>query len=498
MILKDYRNQAVVLAIGLAILTILSCLPYTPQGPFDARDYTRIAGMRVEQNPWTALIEPLGAPFQIVAGAPDFRIAGGSTLIWVLLGAGALGMFAGFRSQSRRTLLRIVLKGIWWAFVAASTFMLLVFLFVAARIPGWRLIVDNPDLIVADLHSHTVKSYDGLVSMQTNLKWHASCGYNLVGLTEHNQLFSHETEMPAGSSLDPPPAVISGLEVHSGPRAMLLGLCLDPGIQLTEPTDQLQDPTSWFARQIHGDGAGAVIVVTQNDLITDDIARLADSGVDGFEIVNCGHPNLRSDLRQEVLNTCRSRGLVLVASTDWHGWGGMTRTWTVIRAPGASALSRTQRANLAMGKLRERNPGDVIPVAAGYMGVPSRMRAIFSPVVETLRYAQELSPARVISWWFWVWAVFVLWVLLRRTGVHPGRVLLVLLIGGAGLGLVASGVSLIGQGGGDASYSVHVGLITLSTGAIAFLAALIDSLLIVRKRRCQKLVALSLEGSVPL
>ena len=89
MILKDYRNQAVVLAAGLAILTILSCLPYTPQGPFDARDYTRIAGMRVEQNPWTALIEPLGAPFQIVAGAPDFRIAGGSTLIWVFLGAGA-------------------------------------------------------------------------------------------------------------------------------------------------------------------------------------------------------------------------------------------------------------------------------------------------------------------------------------------------------------------------------------------------------------------------
>jgi hypothetical protein len=334
--------------------------------------------------------------------------------------------------------------------------------------------------------------------MQTNLKWHASCGYNLVGLTEHNQLFSHETEMPAGSSLDLP-AVISGLEVHSGPRAMLLGLCRNPGIQLTEPaTDKLQDPTSWFARQIHGDGAGAVIVVTQNDLTTGDIALLADGGVDGFEIANCGHPNLRSDLRQEVLNICRSRGLVLVTSTDWHGWGGMTRTWTVIRVPGASALSRTQRANLAIRKLRERNPADVIPVAAGYMGVPSTMRAIFAPVAETLRYAQELSPARVISWWFWVSTVLVLWALLRRTGAHPGRVLLVLLIGGAGLGLIVSGVSLIGQGGCAASYSVHIGLITVSAGAAALLASLTDGLLIVRKRRCQKPVSPSLEGSVPL
>ena len=481
------------------ILTILSCLPYTPQGPFDARDYTRIAGMRVEQHLWTALIEPLGAPFQIVAGAPDFRIAGFYTLIWVFLGAGALGIFAGFRSQRKRTLLGIALKGIYWAFAAASTLMLVVFLFVAARIPGWRLVVDNPDLIVADFHSHTVKSYDALVSMQTNLKWHASCGYNLVGLTEHNQLFAHETEMPAGSSFDLAPAVISGLEVHSGPRAMVLGLCLDPGIQLTEPaTDKEQDPTSWLARQIHGDGAGAVIVVTLNDLSAGDVAQLADNGIDGFEIVNCGHPNLRSDLRQEVLNTCRSRGLVLVASTDWHGWGGMTRAWTVIRAPGSSALSRTQRANLAMRKLRERNPVDVIPVAAGYMGEPSMVRAVFSPVAETLRYAQELSPARVMSWWFWVAVVFVLWVLFRRTGAHPGRVLLVLLFGGAGLGLVVSGVSLIGQGGTAASYSVHIGLVTLSAGAAAFLVALIDGLLIVRKRRCQRLVSPSLEGSVPL
>jgi hypothetical protein len=499
-IFKDYRNQAVILAVVLAILTILSCLPYTPQGPFDARDYTRITGMRVEQHQWAGLIEPLGAPFQIVAGAPDFRVAGVCSVIWVLLGAGALGIFAGFRSQSKRTLLGIVLKGIWWAFVAASTLMLVIFLFVAARIPGWRLVVDNPDLIVADLHSHTVKSYDGLVSMQTNLNWHASCGYNLVGLTEHNQLFSHESEMPAGSSLDLLPAVISGLEVHSGPRAMVLGLCRDPDIQLTEPaTDKLQDPTSWFSRQIHGDGAGAVIVVTLNDLTTDDVAQLADGGVDGFEIVNCGHPNLRSDLRQEVLNTCRSRGLVLVASSDWHGWGGMTRTWTVIRAPGASALSRTQRADLAIRKLRERNPVDVIPVVVGYMGEPSMMRAIFSPVAETLRYAQELSPVRVMSWWFWGWAVFVLWALLRRTGAHPGRVLLALLIGGTGLGLIVSGVSLIGQGaGGAASYSVHIGLMALSAGAAAFLAALIEGLVIVRKRRYQKLASPSLASSVQL
>ncbi len=141
-----------------------------------------------------------------------------------------------------------MLKGIQSAFVATSTLMLVIFLFVTARIPGWRLVVDNPDLIVADLHSHTIKSFDGLMSTKTNLEWHASCGYDVVGLTEHDQLFAHDTEMPADSSFDRLPAFISGLEAHTGPRVMVLGLCRDPHIQLTEPgPDESQDRTSWFA-----------------------------------------------------------------------------------------------------------------------------------------------------------------------------------------------------------------------------------------------------------
>ena len=232
--------------------------------------------------------------------------------------------------------------------------------------------------------------------------------------------------------------------------------------------DESPDRTAWFSRKIHEDCGGAVIVVTLKRLRTGDIARLADDGVDGFEIVNSGHPDLRPDLRQEVLDTCRSRGLVLVASTDWHGWTGMARTWTVIRAPGASALSPSQRANLAVRKLREHDSADIIPVVAGYMGEPSLVRAIFSPIAETLRYAMELSTARVISWWIWVWAVFVLWVFLHRIGVRPGSILLASLAGATGLGLIFAGLSLIRQGTESAtSFPLHIGLISVAIGAAA-------------------------------
>ncbi len=337
--MKKYRNSALILVFGLTILTVLSCLPYAPQGPFDARDYTRVAGMRLEQHPWEALIEPLTAPIQVVAGAPDFRIAGACLLIWVFFGAGAWRIFAEIRSQGGKArLAAIVSRGLLSAIVATATLMFLVFLLVMARIPGWRLIVDDPDLIVADLHSHTVKSFDGLVSTKTNLEWHASCGYGLAALTEHDFLFAHDTETAADPAFERLPAFISGVEAHTGPGVMVVGLCREPHVQLTVPQiGEPRDRTSWFTRHVHEDCGGAVIVVTLNNRPRPgDITRLAAAGVDGFEIVNCGHPGLRPELRRELLDAWRSQGLVLVASTDWHGWSGLTMAWTVIRAPGAS------------------------------------------------------------------------------------------------------------------------------------------------------------------
>lgn len=469
-IFKDYRNYVVILALGLTILTVLSCLPYAPQGPFDARDYTRVAGMRLEQHPWEALLEPLAAPFLVLAGAPDFRIACFAVLIWVFLGAAARGMFAEFRAQRGKKPFAIVLKGIQRALVTSSTLALIIFLFVVARIPGWRLVVDDPNLIVADFHSHTTKSPDGLVSLQTSLEWHASCGYNVVALTDHDQLFAHEIQVKADSPLDRLPGFISGVEVHTGRRAIVLGICncKDPPFQLKMGLDEWPDRTAWFSGKIHEDCGGAVIVVTLKRLRAGDIARLADDGVDGFEIVNSGHPDLPPDLRQEVLDTCRSRGLVLVASTDWHGWTGVAKTWTVIRAPGASALSPSQRANLAIRELREHNSADVIPVVAGYIGEPSLVRAIFSPIAETIRYALELSTSRVISWWVWVWAVFVLWAVLQRLGIRPGSILLASLVGATGLGLIFSALSLIRQGTGSATaFPLRIGLISVAIGAAA-------------------------------
>lgn len=501
--LKEHRRFAIILVFGLVVLTVLACLPYAPQGPFDARNHTRLSAMRLEQHPWTAPIEPLFAPLLIIAGAPNFKIAALVTLVWVFFGAALWGMFTEFRSQEEKRPFAILTRGVLSALIAVSTLLVLIFFFVMARVPGWRLVDRDPGQIVADLHSHTIMSHDGLMSTLTNLKLHASCGYDMEAMTEHFFLVGHKVKGVAPAAIGRLPAILSGVEVHAGARAIVIGLVKKPTAKLEKSLILLllfpasarfeggsaaagkpMGRLALFAKKIHEDGQGAVLVVTLKNLKTSDITRLADDGVDAFEIANCGHPDLPLRLRRQVLATCRSRGLVLLADTDWHGWTGLTRTWNVIRTPGGAALPRSERADFVLQKLREHDSADFIPVVAGYMGAPSLARAVFSPFVETARYAMELSPGRVISWWLWAWAVFFLWVFLEKKGFSPGDILPASLVIALGIGLVFAGVSLIWQGTGRTDFGYHIGLITIAVGALALGIATFRWVGFIRRRKC--------------
>ncbi|MGC9194281.1 MAG: hypothetical protein ACP5IL_02365 [Syntrophobacteraceae bacterium] len=464
--MRDHRKSAAFLLAGLLALTVLACLPYAPQGPFDARSYARLAGMTLQQHPWTALIEPFFAPMRIIAGAPNFLIAALWVLVWVFVGAGAWGVIADWNRRGKKNVFRTIPAGLKSALIAISSLILLLLLFVIGRVPGWRLVVNDPDVIVADLHTHTVVSHDGLVSLGTNLAWHASCGYNMEAVTEHDNLVAHVVRDLTVSQRMRLPALASGLEVHSVRGAMALGVCRNTSLKLGPVSD-----TALFAKKIHEECGGAVFILPLKGLKLADVDKLADEGVDGFEIANNGHPGLPEPLRRRLLAVSRSRGLVLLADTDWHGWSGITRTWNVIRVAGAGGLSLSQRAKVVIDKVRDRDGADIIPVVAGYMGVPSRGRAVFSPIVETIRYCMELSAARVISWWVWAWAIFSLWMFIEKKGFSPADILPALLVCSTGFLLILAGICQARQGMGTTGFGFHVGLATIGAGLIAFAIA---------------------------
>lgn len=396
------------------LLPLLAALPWQPLGPFDARDWTPLPGVRLEYPLVGTLLEPLFAPAHILAGAPDFRIAILSTLLW----AAAVGAVLGL-ARARRW--RAAAAG---ALAAAALVLAYVVFLALVPVPGWRLVVTAPGWAVADLQTHTHGSHDGLVSAARNLTWHQERGYDLIALTEHDD--------PAGAFAAAVPAVVPGVEVKRE-RAFLLGVGLDPGQGLPAGGGAAE-----FVRAVHADHGGAVIALAWR-LDAAQVRRLAAAGVDAFEIANNGHPDLPAPVRAALLEAGR-QGVVLVASTDWHGWSGLARTWTLVRVADGQAP-----AAAAVAQLRARRVDAFVPVVAGYLGPPSPLRALFAPLVESVRYLAELAPERVIAWWVWAIVLLAGAQAMAGRGLRPGRVYAALWLGGTGAAVLWRALELLGS-----------------------------------------------------
>lgn len=411
----------------LVLLTVLAALPVDPQGPLDARTFEQAPGVRLEYPAGGALFEPLAAPGWVVAGAPDYRVAGIAIAFWIPAIACVLAFFWG----SRR--LGSIRAGARKALVATSCSIGILLLLAAfsllVRLPGWRLVVEGSDKIVVDLQSHTFGSHDGLVSIEQSLRWHRDRGFHVFAVTEHDAP-DKALEAAAFADASPEyPAVIPAVETR-----LLDGYVLAIGGIKGAPYEMWRLPDEELVKAIRQRG-GAVIALGWK-LDVEGLRRLAACGVDGFEIANFGHPDLPDDVRKALLEESSRRGLVLVASTDWHGWSGFCRTWTVMHVPGASGMDRKAQTDAVVEALRSRRADNVLPVIAGKLGPPSTLRTIFAPFTETIRYAMELSAERVFAWWMWAIALIGAAEFLRLAKFRP-----VVVLGAAALFLLGAVVA---------------------------------------------------------
>ena len=493
------RRALGVIVAGLLVLSVCAALPIHPQGPFDARDHSRLAGMRLEPSGWSSLIEPWAAPVHILAGAPDFRVAVVVVLIWLVIGVATWRLVSDSRRQTVESLWHCVLRAVGTGVAAGLVLMVWLACAVMIRLPGWRLVLDDSRSLIADLHSHTFSSHDGLASEAENLAWHTAAGIDVVALTEHTHVATATGAEEAGRAVSaPPPAVILGTELRRNPNgAYLLGLGLRPDYQC--PTRSVASTfPSRYATYVHEQQRGAVIAMAYK-LRLEDVISFADAGIDAFEIANFGHPRIPSDVRNRLLEVSRERGLPLVASSDWHGWGGISRTWTVIRAPEGVPTAPDEVAALVVKKLRDHDAADIIPVVAGDLGSPSPLRGIFSPVVEPLRYAAELSLAQVISWWVWSALAIALVLVLSRFGFAPAKAFLALLLVLVGSGLSCAGLRLIlatMNGLTTSGFPREIGTCSSLLGGATLLAAVWLGISVWRARRSRSTVQPAVAASI--
>jgi hypothetical protein len=427
-------------------------------------------------------VEPVASLGHVIAGAPDIRVAAVSMLVWVLIVGGTVSLVVALRrggAPVTKALRTLGGTGAW-----LGVFLVWVAFSMLVRLPSWRLETSDPELVIADLQSHTFASHDGLVSARVNLAWHAARGYDVVAFTEHNDPTGAFEAEALAELRRLPVGVIPGVEWREPEGGYLLGLGLDSGKPPPTVTGAAASART-FISQVRAQHGGATLALAWK-LSPEDVFRLTDLGVDGFEIANSGHPDTPPDVRGAILEVAKTRGLVLVSSTDWHGWSGSARTWTAVRIPGASDMTPSEKTRAVVKALRERRVGDVTPIVAGYMGPASTVRAVFAPFAEIARYAMELSLARVVAWWMWVAAFIGAAELLCRARMRPGRTIFAACLAILGGGLVYEGTRLVGAWVAGVKAGAFIGRVGgwgTGLGFAAVVASIVILALELRRRR---------------
>ncbi len=345
------------------------------------------------------------------------------------------------------------------------------------RIPNWRAVAKDPDIVLAELHTHTFASHDGLISAHDCLRWHRQRGCDLVVLIEHDSLSGSLEEAALAEGDESLPAVLPGVEIDLddlgyviafGSREQLLHYTFDSRKRPFIP---------WFHQTYQG-----VVIATEEGLKAGRLEQFADAGIDGVEVASDGHTRPSPALQRDVLAWATHHHLPTVASTDWHGIGGILRTWTAIRVPNAAALSREQCAAAVLNVLRRHECSNITPLVVGRMKQDSLAQAIFAPFTESTRYALGLSPMRLLAWWVWGIALFLVASGLLHLGICPGRLILSVALIAMGTAVIIEGLQLlIAHASGQAPFffPVQIGLSALVLGIAAVLFGVIGGCLAV-------------------
>lgn len=440
-----------------------------------------VAGAALHMPVRGAILEPLSALGHILVGAPDHKIAIISSLCWLIVITVGIATWHARRRRSRASWAQSGLRGLFAGVIAVLLFALYGAFAALVPLPNWVLTVQDPNAFVADLHSHSLLSHDGIATFTQNLEMHRARGYDVVAFTEHydrdlpNHLRSYEASPPGHWT-----AFLPGTERKTSHGLEFLAVGLPSDAQ--RPPDLLREAdVHRFIEFVHGSG-GAVIALAFK-LHAADIPILAELGVDGFEIANAGHPAMSEAVRAALIRVQARSGLPLVADTDWHGWSGFLNAWTIVTPHGTGTP-----AAAVLRALRRHEHASFQPVVANLMGVPSPARAVFAPFCEALRYAGEITMPQLVSWWAWVLVLILLSARLRQIGVQPASCFLAAILLILGGGLTVRGVEIAQVWFSAATpyvFSLQVGAAAIAVGAVVLLIA---SVLISRLWRSTQLV----------
>lgn len=275
--------------------------------------------------------------------------------------------------------------------------------------------VADPNVVVADFHSHTGTSHDVRKSfgVEDNREWHRAGGFDAAWITDHVK-FDAAVAARSGNPRRAGDGVslLSGVEgrYHRIMSTIMLGLDERDTALLNRRGNLLPgNPAS-------GRAPYTIIALPNRNLDSvtaeslDSIPRFA-----AIELIDAAPRGLAQFDREEnrIRQLAAARGLTLVAASNNHGYGRAVAAWNLVSLPGWRELSPSDLAVSIQDQLR-RSPPSIV--------MRTRPRTYDALVVFTLpviiyQTLGSLTIAERVSWLLWIWGAVLLVRTLQRTRV---------------------------------------------------------------------------------
>lgn len=226
--------------------------------------------------------------------------------------------------------------GYFLIFIFAVVFVVAVIILVPR--PMAKLTVQNPDWMVMDFHSHTNRSWDARKSFtpEKNMEWHRKAGFHVSFITDHN--VTKGAEEAYRISTQQPFTEVFGLRGEEVTLYQSHWIVL--GVEKTIEDGSYSHDMAGIKEFLNKIKVSKTILSIaylggywQNHW--ENREDFVQWGVQGFEIANAAPYMLDfpERFRREMIEFCRAHHLMMVGSSDHHGWGYTCYVWNILTIP---------------------------------------------------------------------------------------------------------------------------------------------------------------------
>lgn len=391
------------LTVVLGGLLALFALPVAPERLLSAIDLEPEAGWSVVEPLSSFIFAPfvdLARYFSTLADHPAAAFASWFFWIFLLLFLGnefSRAALPGGRRERRLAGIPRQLRR------AALIMIVLLAALTTIRWPAMKPVPPSADWLLADLHTHSMYSWDSMTSADRLLRFHEEYGFGAFVVTDHDTLEGARKVQALAASRGGP-AVLLGSEIRGWPTAHYLFIGLQDEVDGKGFREQPQAAVAAARAQ------GAAVVLSKWWTKTNvDLKEALAYPIDGMEVYNLAYGLPSAEKGAYLAAASRRRRLPLYVASDWHGLGYFNNNWNAFFMPGWEELPEERLRSALLAKIRGRDLS-TRPLLYARREYRGPLRTVFEPFFAIGYLVGGMRPGRFLATFLWVAGLSACWI----------------------------------------------------------------------------------------